>query len=73
MVENLLKVIHALEGLQQTEHLTMLNVYRLQSAKMSDWLTVWELEADLGIPKITLSEILTQNLGMKCIVAKFIY
>ena len=33
---------------------------------------MWELEADLGIPKITLSEILTQNLGMKCIVAKFI-
>ena len=36
MVKNLLEVIHVLEGLQQTEHLTMLNVYRLQSAKMSD-------------------------------------
>ena len=35
-------------------------------------LTVWELEADLGIPKTTMSEILTQDLGMKCVVAKFI-
>ena len=31
-----------------------------------------ELEADLGIPKTTVSEILMQDLGMKCIVAKFI-
>ena len=29
MVENLLKVIHILEGLQQAEHLRMLNMYRL--------------------------------------------
>ena len=32
---------------------------------------MWELEADLGIPK-TVSEILMQDLGMKRIVAKFI-
>ena len=31
-----------------------------------------ELEADLGIPKTTVSEILMQGLGMKCVVAKFI-
>ena len=31
-----------------------------------------ELEADPGIPKTTVSEILTQDLGMKCIVAKFV-
>ena len=30
-----------------------------------------ELEADLGIPKTTVSEILTQDLGMKHVVAKF--
>ena len=29
MVNNLLKVIHVLEGLQQAEHLRMLNRYRL--------------------------------------------
>ena len=37
MVENLLKVIHVLEGLQQAEHLRMLNVYRLQSTKIGNW------------------------------------
>ena len=31
-----------------------------------------ELEADLGIPKTTVSDILTQNLGMKIVMAKFI-
>ena len=36
MVKNLLKVIHVLEGLQQAEHLRTLNVYRLQSTKISD-------------------------------------
>ena len=67
MVKNLLKVIHVLEGLQQAELLRMLNMERMQSTK-----TVWELEADLGVPKATVPEILTQNLGMKCVVAKFI-
>ena len=33
---------------------------------------VRELEADLGIPKTTVSKILTQDLGMKCVMAKFI-
>ena len=37
MAENLLKVIHIMEGLQQAEHLRMLNVYSLQSAKIRDW------------------------------------
>ena len=32
----------------------------------------WELEADLGIPETSVSEILMQDLGMKCVVAKFI-
>ena len=37
-----------------------------------DWqLTVWEQEADLGIPKPTVSEILMQDLGMQH-VAKFV-
>ena len=36
MVENLLKVIHVLEGLQETERLRMLNVYGLQSTKTGD-------------------------------------
>ena len=36
MVENLLKGIHGLEGLQQAEHLRMLNVYRQQSTKISN-------------------------------------
>ena len=36
MIENLLKVIHVLEGLQQAEHLRMLNMYRLQSTKIGD-------------------------------------
>ena len=31
-----------------------------------------ELEADLGIPKTTVSEILTRDLGMKHVVAKFV-
>ena len=31
-----------------------------------------ELEADLGIPKITVSEILMQDLGIKCVTAKFL-
>ena len=37
MVENLLKVIHILEGLQQAEHLRMLNLYGLQSTKIGNW------------------------------------
>ena len=36
-VENLLKVIHVLEGLQQAEHQRMLNVYGLQSTKINSW------------------------------------
>ena len=31
-----------------------------------------ELEADLGIPKTTVSEILMQDPGMKHVVAKFV-
>ena len=34
--------------------------------------TVWELEAYLGIPKTTVSEILMRDLGMKRVVEKFI-
>ena len=44
----------------------------VQAAINNDWrLTVRELEADLGIPK-TVSENLMQDLGMKCVAAKFI-
>ena len=35
-------------------------------------LTVGELEADLGIPKTTLSKILMQDLGVKRVVTKLI-
>ena len=38
MTENLLKMIHILEGLQQAENLRMLNVYGLQSTNISDLL-----------------------------------
>ena len=31
-----------------------------------------ELEGDLGIPNTTVSEILVQDVDMKCVVAKFI-
>ena len=70
MVENMFKVVHILEGLQQAKHLTLLNVSRLQSTKIGNWLQ--ELEADLGIPKTTVSEILMQDLGMKCVMEKFV-
>ena len=59
IIKNLLKVIHVLEGLPQAKHLRMLNLYRLQSIKTGNWQLVGELEADLGIPKTTVSEILT--------------
>ena len=36
VVENLLKVIHVLESLQQAEPLRMLNVYGTQSTKIRD-------------------------------------
>ena len=36
MVKNLLKVIHILEGLQQGEHLRVLNVYGVQSTDISN-------------------------------------
>ena len=45
----------------------MLNVYGLQSTKIGN--KVRELEADLEVP---VYEILTENLGMKCITANFI-
>ena len=37
MAENLLEVIHVLEGLPRAEHWRMLNVDGLQSTKISDW------------------------------------
>ena len=49
------------------------NVERVGAAVNKDrQLTVRELEAGLGIPKTTVPEILTQDLGMKRVVAKFI-
>ena len=64
-------MIHILEDLLQAEYLSMLNVYKLQSTKIGD-LTVRELEADLGIPKTTVSETLMQDLGMKGVMATFV-
>ena len=70
MVENLLKVIHVLEpAISRTPD----NVEHVWASINKDpWLALQELEVDLGIPKITVSEILTQDLGRKCIVAKFV-
>ena len=49
------------------------NVERVGAAINKDQrLAVWEPEADLRIPKTTVSEILMRDLGMKHIVAKFI-
>ena len=49
------------------------NVERVQAAINKDQRpTVQELEADLGIPKTTVSDILTKDFGMKCIMAKFV-
>ena len=49
------------------------NVEHVQVAINKDQqLTVQELEADLGFPKTTVSEILMQDLGMKCVMTKFI-
>ena len=49
------------------------NVECVQAAINKDQrLTVQELEADLAIPKATVSEILTQHLGKKRVVAKFV-
>ena len=49
------------------------NVERVQAAISKDRrLTVRELEADLGIQKTTVSEILMQNLGIKCVMAKLV-
>ena len=49
------------------------NVERVQSAISKDpWLTVWELEADLGPPETTMADILMQDPGMKCVMAKFL-
>ena len=49
------------------------SVEHVQAAINKDQrLTLRELEADLGIPTITVSVILTQDLCMKCVVAKFI-
>ena len=58
MVENLLKVIHILESLQQAEPLRMLK-HVLAAINKDQRLAVQELESDLGIPKSTVSEILT--------------
>ena len=69
MVENLLKGIHVLGGLRPAEPLRMLNVCSLNK---DQHLTARELDADLGTPKTTVSKILTQDLGMKRVVAKFI-
>ena len=49
------------------------NVERVRAAINKDRrLTVRELEKDLGIPKTIVSEILTQDLGMRRVVAKFV-
>ena len=44
----------------------------LAAINKDQWLTVWELEADLEIPKSAVSKILSQDLGIKCVMAKFV-
>ena len=49
------------------------NAERVRAAISEDGrLTVRELEADPGIPNTTKSKILSQDLGMKRVVAKFV-
>ena len=49
------------------------NDERVRAAINKDqWLSVWELEADLGLPETLVSQILTQDLGMKCVMGKFV-
>ena len=71
MIENLLKVTHVLEGLQQAEPLRMLSCGRA-AINRDQRLTVRELGADLGVPNTTVSQIVTQDLGMKRVVAEFV-
>ena len=69
MVENLLKAIHILEGLQQAEHLRMLNVYGLQSTKIGDW-QCKNLKQIWGFQKLVGLRFMMQDLGMKRVMAK---
>ena len=70
MVENLESDPHP--GRPATSR-TPENVGHVRSAMNKDQrLTVGEQEADLGIPNTTVPEILKQDLGMKCVVAKFV-
>ena len=73
-MKNLLRVIQGLpcSGRPATSR-TPATVECVRTAVNQDrWLTVQELEADLGVTKITVSEILTQNFGMKHVVAEFV-
>ena len=49
------------------------NVERVLATINKDWqLIVQEPEAEVGIPNTTESEILSQDLGMECVVANFV-
>ena len=48
------------------------NIGKYRAFTTCDFKTLRELESDLGIPKICTSRILTENLGMNCVCAKFI-
>jgi hypothetical protein len=70
MAENPVKAIHVLEVLRHAEHSKILNTW---AAINKNWrLTVRELEEDLVIPWTVVSEILTEEFGMKRVVAKFV-
>ena len=71
MVKNLFRVIQ--HSGRPAANRTPENVERVWAIINKDWqLTEQELEAELGIPKTTVSEILMQALGMKHVMAKFI-
>ena len=49
------------------------NVDHIQATINQDqWLTVQELQADLGTPKSIVSKILTQDVGMKYVIPKYV-
>lgn len=64
-----LKVILVLAGLQQAEYPKILCVW---AAIYKNQQVILREVDDLGIPRTIVSEILTEDLGMKFLVAKFI-
>ena len=71
MVKNRLKVLHILEGLQQAEHLSTLNVFEWAAIDKHQRIESVRTRADLEIPK-HVPKILMLDLGMEHVMAKFV-